>query len=341
MEENKAKHSDLSLAGVQRLQEEQAKEAEDCQQNIQQCKKLISDYEDLQSTLETLPYKRSYDIMVPFCGELAFFPGNLVHTNEVTALIGDNWFADVSAKEAQDIANRRKLELNETLSKLEQQRQNLSERLKLNSEFERDLVEKDGDGVIEIKEELTEKDEDLLYPVKRISRLKSNENTKGNISTANEKTKVNTSTSSIETDDAYWDRLEKLEAENEELSDEFTSQYDMQDDTTIRFHHSQKTPKENVPSLVQEISSHSSIERPDQVQKLISQGSHTANESKIVNTATKSFTGEIVEKQSPTTKPAPVTAKTIEKSSTPVSSEPQEASKPVSRFRAQRMKSGK
>lgn len=49
------------------------------------------------------------NIQVPFCGDLAFFPGQLVHTNEITALIGDNWFVDVSAKEAQEIANRRKL----------------------------------------------------------------------------------------------------------------------------------------------------------------------------------------------------------------------------------------
>ena len=49
------------------------------------------------------------DMQVPFCGELAFFPGQLVHTNEITALIGDNWFADVSSKEAQEIAKRREL----------------------------------------------------------------------------------------------------------------------------------------------------------------------------------------------------------------------------------------
>lgn len=43
---------------------------------------------------------------VPF-GPLAFMPGKLVHTNEVTALLGDNWFAKCSAKQAQKIVARR------------------------------------------------------------------------------------------------------------------------------------------------------------------------------------------------------------------------------------------
>lgn len=43
---------------------------------------------------------------VPF-GPLAFMPGKLVHTNEVTALLGDNWFAKCSAKQAQKIVTHR------------------------------------------------------------------------------------------------------------------------------------------------------------------------------------------------------------------------------------------
>lgn len=43
---------------------------------------------------------------VPF-GPLAFMPGKLVHTNEVTALLGDNWFAKCSTKQAQKIVDHR------------------------------------------------------------------------------------------------------------------------------------------------------------------------------------------------------------------------------------------
>ena len=38
---------------------------------------------------------------------MAFMPGQLVHTNEVLVLLGDNWFVDRSAKQAADIVQRR------------------------------------------------------------------------------------------------------------------------------------------------------------------------------------------------------------------------------------------
>lgn len=43
---------------------------------------------------------------VPF-GSLAFMPGKLVHTNEITVLLGDNWFAKCSAKQAQRLVTHR------------------------------------------------------------------------------------------------------------------------------------------------------------------------------------------------------------------------------------------
>ena len=35
-------------------------------------------------------------------------PGQLYHTNEILVLLGDNWFAKRSAKQASEIAERRK-----------------------------------------------------------------------------------------------------------------------------------------------------------------------------------------------------------------------------------------
>ena len=43
---------------------------------------------------------------VPF-GKLAFMPGKLVHTNEILVLLGDNWFAEKSAKESCETIDRR------------------------------------------------------------------------------------------------------------------------------------------------------------------------------------------------------------------------------------------
>ena len=35
-------------------------------------------------------------------------PGKLIHTNEITVLLGDNWFAERSASQALEIVARRK-----------------------------------------------------------------------------------------------------------------------------------------------------------------------------------------------------------------------------------------
>ncbi|XP_026097464.1 unconventional prefoldin RPB5 interactor-like, partial [Carassius auratus] len=77
---------DLSQ-GVERLKEEHKKVVKDCRSQIEHWKKVENDYESLQDRLRTLPDKLSYDIMVPF-GPLAFMPGKLVHTNELTVLLG-------------------------------------------------------------------------------------------------------------------------------------------------------------------------------------------------------------------------------------------------------------
>jgi unconventional prefoldin RPB5 interactor 1 len=46
-------------------------------------------------------------MQVPF-GKFAFMPGKLYHTNEIMVLLGDNWFVTRSAKQALEIAERRK-----------------------------------------------------------------------------------------------------------------------------------------------------------------------------------------------------------------------------------------
>lgn len=43
---------------------------------------------------------------IPF-SKLAFFPGKLIHTNEILVLLGDNWFVERSAKQSCEIINRR------------------------------------------------------------------------------------------------------------------------------------------------------------------------------------------------------------------------------------------
>ncbi|KAI9175559.1 uri1, prefoldin-like chaperone [Blastocladiella emersonii ATCC 22665] len=64
------------------------------------------DYAALRPTLAALPAKTAHPVMVPL-GPLAFMPGTLVHTNEITVLLGDNWFVERSAAQAVEIVDRR------------------------------------------------------------------------------------------------------------------------------------------------------------------------------------------------------------------------------------------
>ncbi|KAJ3361059.1 uri1, prefoldin-like chaperone [Allomyces arbusculus] len=73
---------------------------------VHQWTRLQADYRDLHTTLSTLPDKVSHPVMVPF-GPLAFMPGKLVHTNEVMVMLGDNWFAERSARQAVGVVERR------------------------------------------------------------------------------------------------------------------------------------------------------------------------------------------------------------------------------------------
>ncbi|KAM4618338.1 unconventional prefoldin RPB5 interactor 1 isoform 2-T3 [Polymixia lowei] len=122
----------------------------DCEGRIQHWNKVSGDYEALDDRLKSLPDQLSYDIMVPF-GPLAFMPGSLVHTNEVTVLLGDNWFAKCSAKQAQKIVNHRMKYVKSELDGLLKTRKNFEARVGFTKDLE-NISAKKGDYV-DIREE--------------------------------------------------------------------------------------------------------------------------------------------------------------------------------------------
>merc|ERR1719470_569701 len=61
-----------------------------------------------------------HEVLVPLTGK-AFMPGQLVHTNEILVLLGDNWFVETSAKHAAEIAGRRVMECDKMLQKVEEE----------------------------------------------------------------------------------------------------------------------------------------------------------------------------------------------------------------------------
>ena len=73
---------------------------------VERLRGTLAEYEELQSTLRTLPERVEHEVMVPL-GKLALFPGQLRHTNEIMVLLGDNYFALRSASQAAAITERR------------------------------------------------------------------------------------------------------------------------------------------------------------------------------------------------------------------------------------------
>ncbi|KAM8891275.1 unconventional prefoldin RPB5 interactor 1 [Spinachia spinachia] len=123
------------LGGVARLRGEHQKVVKDCESRILHWNKVSGDYEALHDRLQTLPDQLSYDIMVPF-GPLAFMPGKLVHTNEVTALLGDNWFAKCSTKQAQKIVDHRMKYVKSEIDDLSKTMKNFEARVGLVKDLE-------------------------------------------------------------------------------------------------------------------------------------------------------------------------------------------------------------
>ncbi|XP_073411128.1 unconventional prefoldin RPB5 interactor 1 isoform X2 [Dendrobates tinctorius] len=74
--------------------------------------------------------------MVPF-GPLAFMPGCLVHTNEVTVLLGDNWFAKCSIKQAMSLVDHRKKHVREAMEEYQKVMKNFESRVELTKDLQR------------------------------------------------------------------------------------------------------------------------------------------------------------------------------------------------------------
>jgi len=71
------------------------------------CKQQRAMYEHVVDTLPLLFRRVSHPVLVPVVEGLAYFEANLVHTNDIVVLLGDNWFSHQTCEGALDIARRR------------------------------------------------------------------------------------------------------------------------------------------------------------------------------------------------------------------------------------------
>ncbi|GFR28354.1 unconventional prefoldin RPB5 interactor [Trichonephila clavata] len=212
---------------VKRLKEEQEKALQACKEKITQWEKFKADYEVLKQRLQTLPDAVSYDITVPF-GSNAFTMGKMVHTNEVMVLLGDNWFAEVSAKQAAAIAERR-----------------IKHCMKMLEDFEKEKVQyhnwmnyidevSANEGLIEIVEKYDD-DQEQKWREQHCKNMKAYRQ-----QLARERKNSGESTS----DDDYLSRLENLELTEEESEAKSDgSTFDCSDDTSQHSEESSKSLK--------------------------------------------------------------------------------------------------
>lgn len=203
---------------VARLREEQEKVVTNCQEKIQHWEKVDNDYSALQERLRTLPDKLSYDVMVPF-GPLAFMPGKLVHTNEVTVLLGDNWFAKCSAKQAVGLVEHRKEHVRKTIDDFKKVLKNFESRVEFTEDLQK-MSDAAGDFV-DIREEI--KSDFEFKGKQRIAHKPHSKPKTSDIFEANFENGVKPK-DTFDADE-LWARLEELEKQ-EELLGELESKSD-------------------------------------------------------------------------------------------------------------------
>lgn len=203
----------MDPSNLSRLKEEQEKVLASTDEKIEQWQKFKSDYKALKDRLKTLPDKVTHDVMVPF-GSLAFMPGKLVHTNEITVLLGDNWFVERSAKQAAAIVDRRLKSVNTELEALQKQRSLFEPRISFTSELQQDADQ--AKDVFEIKEEFDPVKEEKWKEQHKANVLKYRKQVKEELS----KGKKTEESTRSRTDEELWsrlDELERIESERKEI----------------------------------------------------------------------------------------------------------------------------
>ena len=139
--------------GLKKLQKENEQRIDESKIKAKIWAKHKEEYKTLKHKLSTITDKTHYNVMVPFGGKKAFFEGQLVHTNEIMVLLGDNWFVERSAKDASEICQRR-------IERCEEMLENLDKEVELYKSWlnEADQLGQD-ENLLEIREPYDEVEE--------------------------------------------------------------------------------------------------------------------------------------------------------------------------------------
>ncbi|TXG55125.1 hypothetical protein EZV62_020381 [Acer yangbiense] len=157
MEEPTVKGTVTPLSSMFPVEDAQraAKRVEDAlsekQQELNQVKEFIADNTNLINLVQKLPEELHHDIMVPF-GKAAFFPGRLIHTNELLVLLGEGYYADRTSKQTVEILNRRGNALESQVNSIKAMMQDF----RAEASFFDATANEAAEGLVEIREEYVE-----------------------------------------------------------------------------------------------------------------------------------------------------------------------------------------
>lgn len=127
---------------LDRLLEKQEEELESIGKQIQQWTKYKKDYQELKNLVYTMKDKVRHPYKIPISGsQLAFVKGHIIHTNEITVLLGYNYFALRSSKQADEIIERRIKHVDEMLTKSHEAQKKTQDWLKVAQDHKRDKEE--------------------------------------------------------------------------------------------------------------------------------------------------------------------------------------------------------
>uniref|UniRef100_A0A914WUF2 Unconventional prefoldin RPB5 interactor n=1 Tax=Plectus sambesii TaxID=2011161 RepID=A0A914WUF2_9BILA len=200
-------------ARMERFRQAVSQMAESCDAAAKTWKTQIDEYSALKNRLSTLDHKLSHDIMVPF-GSVAFMTGKLVKTNQVTVLLGDNWFVERSCHQAIEIIDRRIKYAQQALEEVESQKKLTLSRLDFSNAIASPSASSVDSNTVEIMEPYDEKLEREAKQ-KRMSRTTSAAVAKG-------QTKVIEAPKGVSQDDfeALMKHLDTLELEDDDSEGE-------------------------------------------------------------------------------------------------------------------------
>ncbi|KAL8031186.1 hypothetical protein ABFX02_13G008300 [Erythranthe guttata] len=290
------------------------------EQQLNQLKAFIDDNTSIMNLVQKLPDETHHNIMVPF-GNAAFFPGRLIHTNELTVLLGEGYYAERTSKQTAEILKRRGKALEAQVESLKA----IMQDLKAEASFFDVTAEESAEGLVEIREDYVEEASGTLPAAGH----KKSENTPAEVGDKE----------GADEDEEYTRllaRMAELEKEEEEAAKGDVSNENEQIQNETNSTSSQITTDEEVGSLSVEAS-----EMPAVSKEVSSHGDYPALNNSMMNMSLSQPREKKEVQTPPTANKTAFTGSIVERAHDLRTNMPEQqigarSSKPVSRFKMQR-----